>query len=85
MLGGEPVVRPDGSLLVDARGRRSFATTAGSGPSVGKHLLTAYLPRDAAEVGTKLAVEYVGDRYPVTVAAFGAASLFDPKNERMRS
>jgi glycine cleavage system aminomethyltransferase T len=85
MLGGEPIVQPDGELLVDARGRRSYVTTAGSGPSVGKHLLMAYLPRDVAEVGTQLAVEYVGDRYPVTVAAVGATPLFDPTNERMRA
>jgi glycine cleavage system aminomethyltransferase T len=85
MLGGEPVTLPDGRPLVDARGRRSFVTTAGSGPSVGKHLLMAYLPIEVAVVGTPLAVEYVGDRYPVTVAAVGAAALFDPRNERMRA
>jgi glycine cleavage system aminomethyltransferase T/glycine/D-amino acid oxidase-like deaminating enzyme len=85
MLGGEPIVTRDGAPLVDARGRRSFVTTAGSGPSVGKHLLMAYLPPAVAVVGTKLAVEYIGDRYPVTVAAVGAAALFDPANERLRS
>ena len=51
MLGGEPVTAPDGRPLVDARGRRSFVTTAGSGPSVGKHLLMAYLPTEVAVVG----------------------------------
>ena len=85
MLGGEPVTLPDGRPLVDARGRRSFVTTAGSGPSVGKHLLMVYLPTEVAVAGTPLAVEYVGDRYPVTVAAVGAAALFDPRNERMRA
>jgi glycine cleavage system aminomethyltransferase T/glycine/D-amino acid oxidase-like deaminating enzyme len=85
MLGGEPVTLPDGRPLVDARGHRSFVTTAGSGPSVGKHLLMAYLPTEVAVVGARLAVEYVGDRYPVTVAAVGAAALFDPRSERMRA
>jgi glycine cleavage system aminomethyltransferase T/glycine/D-amino acid oxidase-like deaminating enzyme len=85
MLGGEPVTRPDGRPLVDGRGRRSFVTTAGSGPSLGRHLLMAYLPTDVAVVGTPLAVEYDGDRHPVTVAAVGAAALFDPRNERMRA
>jgi glycine cleavage system aminomethyltransferase T/glycine/D-amino acid oxidase-like deaminating enzyme len=85
MLGGEPVTWPDGRLLEDDRGRRCFVTTAGSGPSVGRHLLMAYLPQAAARVGTELAVEYVGDRYPVTVAAVGPTPVFDPKNERMRS
>ncbi|HEX7951322.1 MAG TPA: FAD-dependent oxidoreductase, partial [Candidatus Limnocylindrales bacterium] len=78
MLGGEPIVTPDGQPLVDSRGRRSFVTTAGSGPSVGKHLLMAYLPPEVAVVGTKLAVEYVGDLYPIRVAAVGAAALYDP-------
>ncbi len=85
MLGGEPVTTPEGRPLVDARGRRSYVTTAGSGPTLGKHLLMAYLPTEVAVVGTQLAVEYVGDRYPVTVAAVGATPLFDPGNERLRA
>jgi glycine cleavage system aminomethyltransferase T/glycine/D-amino acid oxidase-like deaminating enzyme len=85
MLGGEPIATLEGRALIDARGRRSYVTSAGSGPSVGKHLLMAYLPPAAAAVGTKLAVEYIGDLYPVTVAAVGATALFDPGNERMRA
>ena len=84
MLGREPICRPDGSVLVDRRGRRSFVTTAASGPSVGKHLLMAYLPVDDAVVGRQLAVEYIGELYPVSVAAVGARALFDPDNLRMR-
>ena len=44
LLGGEPILPLDGSRLVDALGRPSYVTSAGSGPSVGKHLLMAYLP-----------------------------------------
>ena len=44
MLGGEPILSPAGERLVDAKGRPSYVTSAGSGPSVGKHLLMAYLP-----------------------------------------
>ena len=44
MLGKEPILTPDGEPLVDAKGRRSYVTSAGSGPSVGKHLLMSYLP-----------------------------------------
>jgi len=84
MLGREPVCRPDGTVLVDRRGRRSFVTTAASGPSVGRHLLMAYLPVEDAAVGNRLAVEYIGERYPVTVAAVGATAVFDPGNTRMR-
>ena len=60
-------------------------TSAGSGPSVGKHLLMAYLPPDQAVAGTRLAVEYLGEQYPVTVAVAGSMPLFDPENERVRS
>ena len=84
MLGREPICRRDGTVLVDRRGRRSFVTTAASGPSVGKHLLLAYLPVEDAFVGRQLAVEYIGEVYPVTVAAVGATAVYDPENARMR-
>ncbi len=83
-LGGEPVLGPDGAVLTDARGRTSYVTSAGSGPSVGRHLLLSYLPADQAMKGNKLAVEYLGEHYPVTVAAAGSAPLFDPANDRIR-
>jgi glycine cleavage system aminomethyltransferase T len=85
MMGREPILTPDGRSLVDAKGRRSYVTSAGSGPSVGKHLLMSYLPPEQAVVGTKLAVQYFGERYPVTVAVAGSTPLFDPDNERIRS
>ena len=84
MLGGEPVLSDAGEPLTDARGRRSYVTSAGSGPSVGKHLLLAYLPPEQAVAGTALTVEYMGEQYPVTVAVAGATPLFDPANERVR-
>ena len=82
MLGGEPILALDGSRLVDSLGRPSYVTSAGSGPSIGKHLLMAYLPLPVSAVGTPLLVEYMGERYPVTVASQGA--LFDPAGTRMR-
>jgi glycine cleavage system aminomethyltransferase T/glycine/D-amino acid oxidase-like deaminating enzyme len=85
MLGREPVLSVDGEPLIDGRGRRSYVTSAGSGPSVGKHLLMSYLPPDVAKVGTPLLVEYLGERYPVTVAVAGSTPLFDPDNTRIRS
>ncbi len=85
MLGREPVVTRDGVPLVDAKGRRSFVTTAGAGPSVGKHLLMAYLPPEQAVEGQELAVEYMNERYPVTVAVAGSTPIFDPENTRIRS
>jgi heterotetrameric sarcosine oxidase gamma subunit len=85
MLGGEPILTPAGERLVDAKGRPSYVTSAGSGPSVGKHLLMAYLPASYAVEGTSLLVEYMGEQYPVTVARASATPLFDPANERIRS
>jgi glycine cleavage system aminomethyltransferase T len=84
MLGREPILTRDGEPLTDAKGRRSYVTSAGSGPSVGSHLLMSYLPPAQAVEGTKLAVEYLGERYPVTVAVVGSRPLFDPDNERIR-
>jgi glycine cleavage system aminomethyltransferase T/glycine/D-amino acid oxidase-like deaminating enzyme len=84
MLGREPILTPEGAPLVDRKGRRSYVTSAGAGPSVGKHLLLGYLPPDYARPGTRLAVEYFGDRYPVTVAVAGSTPLFDPENTRMK-
>jgi glycine cleavage system aminomethyltransferase T/glycine/D-amino acid oxidase-like deaminating enzyme len=85
MLGKEPILTRDGKPLVDRNGRRSYVTSAGAGPSVGKHILMAYLPPENAVAGAELAVEYMGERYPVTVAIAGATPLFDPENLRIRS
>ena len=85
MLGSEPILTRDGDPLTDAKGRRSFVTSAGAGPSVGKHLLMSYLPPEHAEVGRELAVQYMGERYPVTVAVAGSTPLFDPDNERVKA
>jgi glycine cleavage system aminomethyltransferase T/glycine/D-amino acid oxidase-like deaminating enzyme len=85
MLGGEPILTPDGAPIVDARGRRSYVTSAGAGPSIGKHILMSYLPPSHAQVGAQLRVEYRGEQYPVTVQTNDATSLFDPGNNRVRS
>ncbi|MFL5912783.1 MAG: FAD-dependent oxidoreductase [Gaiellaceae bacterium] len=81
-LGREPIVREDGSPLVDAKGRRSYVTSAGMGPSLGKYVLMSYLP--PGDHG-KLYVQYMEQRYPVTVAIVGSRPPFDPDNERIRS
>ena len=84
MMGREPVLDLDGLPVADALGRRSYVTSAGSGPSVGTHLMMSYLPPGRAAVGTKLQVGYFGERYPVTVAVAGATPLFDPDDTRMK-
>jgi len=85
MLGREPILTAEGGPITDAKGRRSFVTSAGSGPSVGAHILLSYLPPEYAVAGTKLQVEYFGERYPVTVAVVGSTPLFDPDNARVKA
>jgi glycine cleavage system aminomethyltransferase T/glycine/D-amino acid oxidase-like deaminating enzyme len=85
MLGKEPILTRDGQALTDRRGRRSYVTSAGAGPSIGKHILMSYLPPEHAVVGEQLAVEYMGERYPVTVVTNDSTPVFDPDNTRVRS
>jgi glycine cleavage system aminomethyltransferase T/glycine/D-amino acid oxidase-like deaminating enzyme len=85
MLGREPILNLDMSSVIDSHGRRSYVTSAGSAPSIGKHILMTYLPTDKAVIGAKYLVEYLGEQYPVTVAGVGTAPLFDPANERILS
>jgi glycine cleavage system aminomethyltransferase T len=85
MLGREPVLSKQGRPLVDARGRRSYVTSAGAGPSIGKHILMSYLPPEHATIGEELLVEYLGEQYPVTVVMNDSTPVFDPENTRVRS
>ena len=81
--GNEPILTGDGERIVDSHGRVSRVTTAGPGPSVGKHLLMAYLPAELAVPGTDLQVMYMNELFPVQVAGTGA--VFDPDDSRMKS
>ncbi|MFZ0090513.1 MAG: FAD-dependent oxidoreductase [Solirubrobacteraceae bacterium] len=85
MLGGEPILSADDAPITDGRGRRSYVTSAGAGPSIGKHILMSYLPPEHATVGAKLQVLYMGERYPVTVQTTDATPLFDPDNACVRA
>ena len=85
MLGGEPILTADGGPIADSHGRNSYVTSAGSAPSLGQHLLMAFLPPAFAVEGAKLKVEYLGEQYPVTVAVAGSTPLFDPKNDRVKA
>ena len=84
MLGGEPIMTRDGGQLTDGHGHHPYVTTAGSAPSLGKHILLAYLPVDEAVVGNQLAVSYMEELYPVTVGSIDATPLLDPANERLK-
>jgi glycine cleavage system aminomethyltransferase T len=82
--GNEPILDLQGNRLVDSKGRVSRVTTAGMGPSVGKYLLLAYLPKEHAVEGNKLQVMYMNETYPVTVERASATPLFDPTDARMK-
>jgi glycine cleavage system aminomethyltransferase T len=84
MQGREPILTTDGAPIIDRKGRRSYVTSAGAGPSLGKHLLLAYLPPEYAQVGQDLLVEYMTEQYPVKVAAVGSRPAFDPDDSRMK-
>jgi glycine cleavage system aminomethyltransferase T len=82
--GNEPIVTLAGERLVDRKGRVSRVTTAGAAPSLGNYLLLAYLPIEQAVEGNELAVMYMNELFPVTVARVGSRALFDPDDARMK-
>jgi glycine cleavage system aminomethyltransferase T/glycine/D-amino acid oxidase-like deaminating enzyme len=84
MLGGEPILTRDGGTLTDGHGHHPYVTSAGSAPSLGKHVLLAYLPPEEARIGNELAVSYMEELYPVVVGSVDATPLLDPANERLR-
>ena len=84
MLGGEPILTREGGTLTDGHGHHPYVTTAGSAPSLGKHVLLAYLPPEEAVIGNELAVSYMEELYPVVVGSVDATPLLDPANERLR-
>jgi len=84
MMGGnEPILTTDGSRITDSHGRVSRVTSAGYGPSVGRHLLMSYLPLELCTPGTDLQVMYMNELFPVKVAGSGA--VFDPDDTRLKS
>ncbi|MGH1489970.1 MAG: glycine cleavage T C-terminal barrel domain-containing protein, partial [Acidimicrobiales bacterium] len=82
--GNEPILTLDGQRIEDSHGRVSRVTTAAPGPSVGKHLLMAYLPTELAVIGTELQVMYMNELFPVKVGAI-EGSVFDPEDTRLKS
>lgn len=85
-VGQWPILDPDtAEVLTDDKGRRSYNTSVVYGPSVGKNILLGYIPREYAEEGRELALEYFCEQYPVTIEAVGYRALFDPENARVQS
>src|ERR1700753_2786673 len=80
-----PMVTPSPTPTAAPHARRSYVTSAGAGPSIGKHILMTYLPPEHAVVGNSLKVQYMGEQYPVTVATNDPPPVFDAENARVRS
>ncbi len=72
VLGKEPVFR-DGRPV-------GYVTSAAMGYTLGSPIAYAWLPPDA-QVGTRVEVEHLGERFGATVSA---EPLVDPKGERLR-
>ena len=85
-VGEWPILDKDsGKVLVDGKGRRSYATDIAFGPSLGVNVLMAYLPVELAVVGNEFHLEYFCEHYTVRIEAVGYSALLDPDNERPRS
>ncbi len=85
-LGSCPVLdSKGGDVLIDAKGRRSYTTSIAFGPTIGKNIALAYLPKAHCTLGKELYIEYFGEQYPVDVAAVGYKPLYDPENAKPRS
>jgi dimethylglycine dehydrogenase len=74
-LGNEPIF--------DAKGRMiGRATSGGYGHVLGKSLAIGYARADSADVGTRLALEVLGERKEATVLV---DSPYDPENRDLRA
>ena len=74
VMGKEPV-------CCDGRAA-GYVTSAAYGYTVGRSIAYAWVPPEHAEVGSKVEIEYFGERHPATVAE---EPLFDPAMKRMRA
>ena len=89
-VGISPIIDPDtGKVPVDNKGRRSYTTGMSYCPSIKEFVVMGYLPKDIAKEGKKLSIEYFNEDgdglYPMTVKIVGKGSLYDPKNEKVRT
>ena len=85
MLGREPVTGPTARSWSTPRAAARTRRAPARRPRSASTSCSSYLPPEAAVEGTKLAVEYFGERYPVTVAVVGSTPIFDPENARIRA
>ena len=86
MLGGEPNAEPQrASAWSTSRDARPTSPAPDRARRWASTSCSPTCRAEYAQAGAKLLVEYLGERYPVTVAIVGSTPLFDPENERVRS
>lgn len=73
-LGKEPILKGSRKL--------GYVTSANYGYSVGKFILYGYLPLEFSHPGTKVEVEYFGERYPATVVE---EPLYDAEMKKLKA
>jgi dimethylglycine oxidase len=79
----DPGVVVMGKEPVWSEGRAvGYVTSGAFGHTVGRSIAYAWVPPEVAEVGSRVEVEYFGERHPATVAE---EPLFDPAMKRMRA
>ena len=85
MEGGRQPTGPDGHWLEPLTVLTAVAAQTDR-IRLGTYILLAYLPSEhAVEGSAELAVEYMNECFPVTVAVAGSTAPFDPENARIRS
>jgi glycine cleavage system aminomethyltransferase T len=89
-VGIAPIIDPDtGNVPLDSKGRRSYTTGMSYCPSLKEFVIMGYLPKEIAQEGKKLLIEYFNEDgdglYPITVKIVGKGSLYDPSNEKVRT
>lgn len=76
---------PDGEVIIDKLGRRSYTTSIAYGPSIDKIIVMGYLADDYAQEGSTVYMQYFGESYPLKIEAVGYQALYDPEHTRMKS
>jgi glycine cleavage system aminomethyltransferase T len=74
VMGKEPIMSNGTNL--------GYVTSANYGYSIGKGIAYGYLPTEYAETGTKVEIEYFGERYSATVQQ---EPLYDPDMQKIKA
>lgn len=82
LVEGNTADAPSCSIVFKNGEKIGIVGSGGWGFRIGKSIALSYVRLDLAEVGTKLEIEILGQRFPAVVAQ---EPIFDPKNERLKA